>query len=66
MVVAEIIDKCQRCDGVMTPFIDKGEDICVTCGWVKYLGEIPPHKPSNKKRGRPRGYTRRKGFIRRD
>jgi len=57
-----VADKCKRCQGMMTPYIDKEDSICLTCGWVNYKYSNLPI-PTQKKQGRPRGYTRR-GKIR--
>lgn len=61
MVVA---DKCKRCRGMMTPFVDKEEPICIVCGWVNYKHDPLPI-PTQHGQGRPRGYTRN-GKIRLD
>ncbi len=61
-MVVVILERCQRCKtGAMTSYIDKGEGICMNCGWVHYVKEPPEQIPENveKKRGRPKGYTSR-------
>ncbi len=58
-VASVALERCQRCNtGIMTPFIDEGEGICFSCGWVHYVGKTPEPIKETKKRGRPKGYSR--------
>ncbi len=63
MILTKTADLCLRCGGQMTSYIDEHDDLCLTCGWVRYAKEAEPMQ--KKKRGRPRGYSR-KGGIRLD
>ena len=59
MATLTVSEGCEHCGrGMMTPFGD-GDNVCVSCGWVKYEYTPEDIKKISKKQGRPKGYTRR-------